>query len=127
MKHQRPFLHPIDLGNVAKSPDIPGQPEPAGSTTSASTNSKKTNLKKKRSQSIPFKDLSSNDFTPIRDLGSGSYGSVSLVNLHGEIFALKQVSKQKILQVDKVENVHFERDVLQAADNLYFPDFHFTF
>ena len=47
MKEQRPFLHPIDLGNVAKSPEIPGQLEPAGSTTSASTNSKKTNLKKR--------------------------------------------------------------------------------
>ena len=23
--------------------------------------------------------------------------------------------------------MHFERDVLQAADNPYFPDFHFTF
>jgi len=26
-----------------------------------------------------------------------------------------------------VANVHFERDVLQAAKNPYFPDFHFTF
>ena len=47
MREQRPFLHPIDLGNVAKSPEIPGQHELAGSTTSASTNSKKANLKKR--------------------------------------------------------------------------------
>lgn len=32
-----------------------------------------------------------------------------------------------MLQVEKVANVHFERDVLQAASNPYFPDFHFTF
>ena len=87
MKQPRPFLAPItsangefDLGNVAKSPDTHFLTEHPGSTTSASTNSKKMDLKK-RSKSIPFKDLSSNDFVPIRDLGSGSYGSVSLVNL----------------------------------------------
>ena len=52
------------------------------------------------------------DFKLIKDLGSGSYGEVSLVNLHNRLFALKSVNKQKILQVDKVSNVHFERDVL---------------
>ena len=67
------------------------------------------------------------DFKLIKDLGSGSYGEVSLVNLHDRLFALKQVNKKKVLQVDKVSNVHFERDVLQAANNSYFPDFHFTF
>lgn len=67
------------------------------------------------------------DFQLIRELGSGSYGIVSLVNLHGELHALKQVNKKKVLEVDKVANVHFEKDVLQAADSPYFPDFHFTF
>ena len=67
------------------------------------------------------------DFKLIRDLGSGSYGVVSLVNLQGKYYALKQVNKQKVLQVGKVANVHFERDVLQAANNPYFPDFHLTF
>ena len=52
------------------------------------------------------------DFQLIKDLGSGSYGLVSLVNLHNRLYALKQVNKQKVLQVDKVANVHFERDVL---------------
>jgi hypothetical protein len=32
-----------------------------------------------------------------------------------------------VLQVDKVANVHFERDVLQTASNPYFPNFNFTF
>lgn len=67
------------------------------------------------------------DFRLIKDLGSGSYGLVSLVNLHDRLYALKQVNKQKVLQVDKVANVHFERDVLQAAKSPYFPEFHFTF
>ena len=72
-------------------------------------------------------NLTMKDFKLIRDLGAGSYGVVSLVNLHGNHYALKQVNKQKVLSVDKVANVHFERDVLQAAKNAYFPDFHFTF
>ena len=67
------------------------------------------------------------DFRRIKDLGSGSYGIVQLVNLHGNHYALKQVNKQKVLQVDKVNNVHLERDVLQSAKSPYFPDFHFTF
>lgn len=67
------------------------------------------------------------DIKLIHDLGAGSYGVVSLINLHGSVYALKQVNKQQVLQVDKVANVHFERDVLQAASNAYFPDFHFTF
>ena len=67
------------------------------------------------------------DFKWLKDLGRGSYGVVSLVKLHGCEYALKQVDKQKVLQVNKVANVHFERDVLQSADSPYFPDFHFTF
>jgi len=59
--------------------------------------------------------VSKKDFKRIRDLGSGSYGIVTLVNLHGHHFALKQVNKQKVLQVDKVANVHLERDVLLSA------------
>ena len=57
------------------------------------------------------------DFQLIKDLGSGSYGVVSLVNLHGTPYALKKVDKQKVLKLDKVANVHFERDVLQAANS----------
>ena len=52
------------------------------------------------------------DFKCIRDIGSGSYGIVSLVELHGSPYALKQVNKETIQKVDKVANVHFERDVL---------------
>ena len=76
---------------------------------------------------VSFANLSMKDFKLIRELGSGSYGIVSLVNLHGQLYALKQVNKKKVLKVEKVANVHFERDVLQAASNPYFPDFHFTF
>ena len=76
---------------------------------------------------VSFANLSMKDFKLIRELGSGSYGVVSLVNLHGQLYALKQVNKKKVLKVEKVANVHFERDVLQAASNPYFPDFHFTF
>jgi len=39
---------------------------------------------KKNSKSIPqFTKLSMKDFRRIKDLGSGSYGIVQLVNLHG--------------------------------------------
>lgn len=49
------------------------------------------------------------------------------MNLQDHSFALKQVDKQKVLEVDKVASVHLERDVLQAAQSPFIPDFHFTF
>lgn len=67
------------------------------------------------------------DFKLMRDLGYGSYGVVSLVNLHGKEYALKQVNKQTVLRANKVANMHRERDVLQDARSPFFPDFHFTF
>ena len=72
-----------------------------------------SSLSKKNSKCLPqFTKVSKKDFKRIRDLGSGSYGVVTLVNLHGYHFALKQVNKAKVLAVDKVNNVHCERDVL---------------
>jgi len=99
------------------------KPQQVGNAPSTSASS----ASKKNSKNISFTNLSMKDFQLVRDLGSGSYGVVSLVNLHGNYYALKQVNKQKVLQVDKVANVHFERDVLQAASNPYFPNFNFTF
>ena len=32
-----------------------------------------------------------------------------------------------MVRVDKVSNMHFERDVLQAASSPFVPNFHFTF
>lgn len=37
------------------------------------------------------------DFKLIRKLGSGSYAIVTLVDLYGKKYALKQVSKQKLV------------------------------
>lgn len=76
-------------------------------STSASTTSKKP-----RNKAPKFSKITKKDIKLIHDLGAGSYGVVSLVNIHGDVFALKQVNKSKVLQVEKVANVHFERDVL---------------
>ena len=74
-----------------------------------------------------LKKLSMKDFKWIRDLGNGSYGVVSLVELQGNLYALKQVNKEQVMKVDKVANVHFEKDVLQAAECRSIPKFNFTF
>ena len=66
----------------------------ATSTSASSALSKvPCNLGKKPKHQISFENLSMKDFQLIKDLGSGSYGIVSLVNLHGSLFALKQVNK----------------------------------
>lgn len=55
------------------------------------------------------------DFKLVRDLGSGSYGVVQLVNLRGQLHALKQVNKNKVISLEKVDNVYFEKNVLESA------------
>ena len=74
-----------------------------------------------------FTKLRMKVFRFVKDLGQGSYGVVSLVEVRGKYFALKQVNKDQVVRVDKVSNMHFERDVLQAAMSPYIPNFHFTF
>ena len=71
--------------------------------------------------------LTEKDFKEIRNLGGGSYGEVSLIQLHGRYYALKTVEKAKVAGANKVANVHFERDVLEAANSLCIPEFNFTF
>ena len=41
-----------------------------------------------------FTDLKMKDFVLRRELGKGSYGVVSLVEVRGKLYALKQVDKQ---------------------------------
>ena len=63
----------------------------ATSTSASSALSKNiaTVSKKATKEPISFENLSMKDFKLIKDLGSGSYGVVSLVNLHDNLFALK--------------------------------------
>ena len=61
------------------------------------------------------------DFYDIREIGAGSYGKVRLVELHDNLYAVKQVSQELIQRYEKVANVYFERDVMQAANNPSIP------
>ena len=67
------------------------------------------------------------DFFDIREIGAGSYGKVKLVELHDNLYAVKQVSQDLIQRYEKVANVYFERDVLQASNSLSIPQFYFAF
>ena len=71
--------------------------------------------------------FSSKDFYDIREIGAGSYGKVKLVELHDNLYAVKQVSQELIRRYEKVANVYFERDVMQAANSLSIPQFYFAF
>jgi 3-phosphoinositide dependent protein kinase-1 len=67
------------------------------------------------------------DFYDIREIGAGSYGKVKLVELHENLYAVKQVSQDLIQRYEKVANVYFERDVMQASNSLSIPQFYFAF
>ncbi len=97
---------------VVKDEDPSGKNVNAANTENNPSTSASTTSKKPRNKAPKFSKITKKDIKLIHDLGAGSYGVVSLVNIHGDVFALKQINKSKVLQVEKVANVHFERDVL---------------
>ena len=78
------------------------------------------------------------DFTILEELGAGSFGIVKLVEKDGLKYALKELSKQKVIDVNKsslltsfqtgkTENVFRERDFLKMFNHHAFPKIHQTF
>lgn len=69
------------------------------------------------------------DFDSLRLLGKGSFGKVVLVRKKdsGEIFAMKVVIKESILQHQRVQDVFTERGVLRRSNHPFLCKLHYTF
>jgi serine/threonine protein kinase len=69
------------------------------------------------------------DFTPLKMLGSGSFGEVYLVReiATGELFAMKVLSKSKILGQNLVRYAKTERDVLSYTVHHFIVSLNFAF
>lgn len=73
--------------------------------------------------------LSMDDFTIISVLGRGFYGKVMLVqkNDSKELFAIKSIHKDRLIQSKKSHTVLSERNILLKADNPFIVQLKFAF
>eukprot|EP01065_Artemidia_motanka_P041140 TRINITY_DN5279_c7_g1_i1.p1 TRINITY_DN5279_c7_g1~~TRINITY_DN5279_c7_g1_i1.p1 ORF type:complete len:380 (+),score=138.10 TRINITY_DN5279_c7_g1_i1:79-1218(+) len=73
--------------------------------------------------------LTKEDFDSLRLLGKGSFGKVVLVRKKEshDIFAMKVVMKESILQHQRVQDVFTERGVLRRSNHPFLCKLHYTF
>ena len=66
--------------------------------------------------------LTKQSFAAVNKLGEGAYGTVCLVKKRDDdrLFAVKEISKSKIMQFNKIDAVFRERDLLESSsDNAF--------
>ncbi|KAL9619940.1 MAG: hypothetical protein Q9160_005497 [Pyrenula sp. 1 TL-2023] len=71
-----------------------------------------------RASSDIYRKMGASDFTPLKTLGKGSYGTVNLVKQHstGRLFAQKQLRKASLTMHKKVvERTKTERSILESV------------
>lgn len=82
-----------------------------------------------RASTMIFRKMTAADFTPIRYLGDGAFGTVLLVrqNATGQLFAQKQLTKASIrVHKKRIESTKSERSILELVNrhpfivNLYY-------
>lgn len=68
-------------------------------------------------------------FKPIRPLGSGDTGNVHLVELRetGELFAMKAMDKEVMLNRNKVHRACIEREIMATLDHPFLPTLYASF
>lgn len=91
-------------------------------------------LEKVRSKSVsqPTKlntKASLTDFQVIRNIGQGTYGKVKLVKSvnDGQLYAMKSMDKQMLINYDQVEQSKAERNILIKTVHPFLVGAHFTF
>ncbi|XP_019057835.1 PREDICTED: phototropin-1 isoform X2 [Tarenaya hassleriana] len=68
-------------------------------------------------------------FKPVKPLGSGDTGSVHLVELYGtdQLFAMKAMDKNVMLNRNKVHRARAEREILDMLDHPFLPALYASF
>lgn len=72
-----------------------------------------------RTKSLERLQVRQRDFTTLRMLGRGAFGSVNacIKNDTGKLYASKCISKRRVMASDSVENILSERNILAAMDS----------
>ena len=69
------------------------------------------------------------DFEMLKTIGRGAFGEVRLVKFKetGEVFAMKIMLKESLMDKDQVEHIRAERDVMTMADKQWVVTLYYTF
>ena len=75
------------------------------------------------------KKVTLQDFLIRKVIGRGSFGKVFLVEKKDtkEVFAMKSLRKDVILDYDQVESTKLEKEILQQADHPFLVGMHYVF
>lgn len=81
------------------------------------------------SKKTEIKEVSLDDFKIIKVLGRGAFGKVCLVEYLNtkELFAMKSLKKDVLLDQDQVENTLLEKKILQSLDHPFLCALEFCF
>lgn len=88
------------------------------------------NVLNEEAKTILGGNVSLKDFEIISVIGRGSFGKVYLVALKtnkSEVFAMKSLGKEVILEYDQVESTKLEKDILFKADHPFLVGMKYAF
>ena len=74
-------------------------------------------------------DVTHSDFEILKVIGRGAFGKVYLVQKKDtkEVFAMKSLRKDVILEYDQVESTRLEKDILLQADHPFLVGMSYVF
>jgi len=75
------------------------------------------------------KEANLKDFKIKKMIGKGTFGKVFLVErtATGELYAMKCIRKDIILENEQMENIQLEKDILYAIDHPFLVNMEFVF
>ena len=73
--------------------------------------------------------LSIDDFTILDEIGNGQYGKVKLAKKKdtGDLYAIKTLHKQKLVEMQKIHTIMCERNILSKASCPFIVQLHYAF
>ncbi|CBY23952.1 unnamed protein product [Oikopleura dioica] len=88
-------------------------------------------LRKKETHHLRLtrRKMNIDQFTTVKQLGKGAFGTVSLVRKKdtGAYYALKMLNKKEVVQRKQIAHVKAERDILKEADNDWIVKLYYSF
>lgn len=115
------YLNPpaFTIQNPNESDDVCYSPKKQRGNRSSTLYSKKKDIK----------EVGINDFKIIKVLGRGAFGKVCLVEFikNQELFAMKTLKKDVLLDQDQIENTLLEKKILESLDHPFLCPLEFCF
>jgi len=74
-------------------------------------------------------EVTTSDFENLRVIGKGAFGKVMLVKhiATGQLYAMKVMRKDKIIELNQVEHTVAEREILQSIHHPFLVSLHYAF